>query len=114
MTYEARPWSLNQERKHHWSWRNKRVEEWREAFAWLALEARLPRCERVGFAARTYMKGTLFDPVNDYPTVKAAIDGVVEAGVIPDDTAEHVAWVKFHPPERSSLERLELTVFRLG
>jgi crossover junction endodeoxyribonuclease RusA len=30
------------------------------------------------------------DPANWYPSVKAAIDGIRDAGVIPDDDAEHL------------------------
>lgn len=31
------------------------------------------------------------DPPNAYPAVKAAIDGLVDAGIFPDDNSEHVS-----------------------
>lgn len=30
------------------------------------------------------------DPPNSYPTIKACIDGLVDAGVFPEDTSDHV------------------------
>ena len=30
------------------------------------------------------------DPANSYPTVKAVVDGFVDAGVLPDDDASHL------------------------
>lgn len=35
------------------------------------------------------------DPPNAYPTVKAAIDGITDAGTFPDDSSEYVVALEF-------------------
>lgn len=39
------------------------------------------------------------DPANASPTVKALIDGCVDAGLLPDDDAEHLTRVSFERGE---------------
>jgi crossover junction endodeoxyribonuclease RusA len=44
------------------------------------------------------------------PAVKAAIDGLVDAGIIPDDSPEFVTQVRFLPPVVCGVDGLRLTV----
>lgn len=46
-----------------------------------------------------------------YPSVKAAIDGLVDAEVIPDDTGAHLVRLTFKPPVRSERDALTLEVW---
>lgn len=108
LTYDCRPWSLNQERTKHWTWRNERVEEWVDAFQALALEAKVPRLERVAVVVHIRMTGVLADICNQYPAAKAAIDGVVRAGVLEDDDPEHLVFMGFTPPRRSKPQGVTL------
>lgn len=84
--YEVRPWTLNQERRGttHWSQRAKMVAEWREAFAWLASSCKV-KFTVVEVHVRIGMRKPLADTGNAYGAVKAAIDGLVDVGVLPDD-----------------------------
>jgi hypothetical protein len=45
-----------------------------------------------------------------YPAVKAAIDGLVDAGVIPDDDPEHVVEIRFAAPAIGSHDSLTIVV----
>jgi hypothetical protein len=44
------------------------------------------------------------------PHVKAAIDGMVDAGVIPDDDAAHLVAVTFRPPEVCGHNGIRITI----
>ena len=44
------------------------------------------------------------------PEVKAGIDGLVDAGVIPDDTARYVPWIRYHAPRVCGVDGMELTI----
>lgn len=88
------PLSLNRERTMHWASRARHLDPWKVATFWLAKEAKLPVA--VGGHAATVtvvlpVKGHYRrDPANYYPTVKAVVDGLVLAGVWPDDTPDFV------------------------
>jgi crossover junction endodeoxyribonuclease RusA len=112
LTYDAKPWSLNQERTKHWAWRRERVEEWKGAFYWLAKDARVPSMDRIAVTVDIEMPGIVQDVCNGYPAAKAAIDGLVIAGVIPDDTPEHLVAVTFLAPRHAKQPRFTLTVER--
>ncbi len=45
-----------------------------------------------------------------FPAAKAAIDGLVGAGVIPDDTPDHVITLTFRAPVVGQGDGLELVV----
>lgn len=74
-----------------WPWRRKAraVRQWRDTTAWRSRS--LPRlaaahvvCELL-FADRRRR-----DPGNWAPTAKACVDGLVDAGVLPDDDGKHL------------------------
>lgn len=44
--------------------------------------------------------GRLQDVAACNPSVKAAIDGIVDAGVLPDDSSEYVRSITFTAPQR--------------
>jgi hypothetical protein len=113
LSYDAKPWSLNQERTKHWAWRRERVEEWLAAYYWMAKDAHIPRCERIAVTVDLQMPGVVQDIANCYPAVKASIDGLVQAGVIEDDTAEHLVSITFNAPTHAKQPRLTLTVERV-
>ena len=109
--YNARPVSLNASYGHHRRQRTKHVQEWRDAFALLALGKPHP-AGPVDIEVRCGMSGTLQDIGNCYTSAKAAIDGLVLAGLLPDDTGEHIRSLTFYPPIRvkpSEPDYLELT-----
>lgn len=86
---------LSMNGRYHWRVRSARTKAWRTV-------AYMTACERFGFqrpARRKPMFVRVTFPVKDNrrrdadnpaPTVKAIVDGLVDAGVWPDDTPEWV------------------------
>lgn len=50
------------------------------------------------------------DPPNAYPTVKAIIDGLVDARIFPDDNSDHVSLGFDRDPTKSTLGTYRLTL----
>jgi len=92
-----KPWTTNAERKQgHWAVRAKRTKEFREAFCQAALAH--PPLRWCTITAEPHQKcGILADTAAHNPAVKAAIDGLVDAKVIENDTAEYVRSITFLP-----------------
>ncbi len=107
-----RPWTMNNERTWHWSKRASRTKETRERFAWLCLAEKVPSLEYVSFDIVPLAKhrGSLADPAAHYPTVKAAIDGIVDAGVIPDDSGKYIQKITFWSPLVSKRDGLQIII----
>ncbi len=92
----ALPWScppLSANHRHHWAPRHRLTSEIRTTTAWLAKQARIPAAEHITVTL-VWAPGDLRrrDAV---PTLKAACDGLVDAGIVPDDTP---AWMKKEMP----------------
>lgn len=99
--FDARPWTMNSERAAaHWSMNRARVAEWRRAFWVLGLEQRV-RFEKVRIEVDIAMRAPLADTGNSYGAVKAAIDGLVDARVLPDDNPRIVRELVFRAPVRA-------------
>lgn len=80
---------LNANDRHHHYKRARIVKNLREIACQLAAIRRIPHLERVeitGFVHPPDKRDR--DPHNWYPTLKAAIDGIRDAGVITNDTSE--------------------------
>ena len=88
LTFNARPWTLNAERAGNRWKRAEMVKVWRDAFHWLAIAEKTPMFHEVSVIVDIQMKRPLADTGNAYGSVKAAIDGLVDAGVLPDDGPE--------------------------
>lgn len=100
LIHPGRPWSLNEERTKHWGWRKKRTAEWRKAFAELASAQGVPpMAGPVHITAQPAFRGRrVQDVANCLPAVKAAVDGLRDAGVLVDDTPEHLSGLSFLAP----------------
>lgn len=90
----ARPLSLNEERSLHWAARCARTAPWRDLTLVMARQARL-RLAVAGTPATITVvipvpDNRRRDPANYYPVAKACIDGLVLAGVWPDDNPHYV------------------------
>lgn len=107
LTHRARPWTVNAERAgrlpgkgNQYQRRAAEVRVWREAFWGLALEAKAPKLHRVTIAAQARLRGDRSIDIDAcFPALKAAIDGLVDARVIPDDCPPHIAWLRIDEPE---------------
>mgnify|MGYP001558324303 FL=1 len=98
ITYPAPlpPWSTNEDRNLHWGRRAERVKAWHDAAYWNAKQAgwnhpsKNNRPSTVQLTV-TYPTKRRRDASNLVGTiVKASVDGLVAAGVFPDDTPEWV------------------------
>ena len=103
---------VNAERSAHWSKRAKLTSSWRQAFWGLAREQRIQKLPAVRLTVRHEVKrkGRVPDPVACLPAYKAAVDGLVDAKVIPDDDSRYVRSVTFEAPEVTGVDALELVV----
>jgi crossover junction endodeoxyribonuclease RusA len=110
------PLSLND--RAPWPVRQKQVRAWRDAAHRLARAHRIPPCERVRiqlcYVPRDDRRR---DPLNLVASLKAVEDGIVDAGVIPDDNSAHhesvMPVITAKGPPRPGRNRLWVTVTRL-
>lgn len=117
LTYEARPWLLNSERAGgargiggHYG-RAGKVAEWREVYAELCLEQKVPPLAWLTVeATQTCRDRRMPDIGNCYPAVKAAIDGIVDAGVVPDDDSRYVHALTFLAPQCTGTDALHVRI----
>lgn len=112
LTYEKRPWTLNQERSLDKFEHRRTTKEWREAFFWLAKAKKIPPLVSATFTAHSVVPNRrhIPDPGNIYPAVKAAIDGIVDAGVLPKDTGDFVMSITLYPSELGTGNALVLGI----
>lgn len=111
MSYAAKPWTANAERRMHYMVRARHVAQWRHAFATLARSERLPRIDRARIIVCSIQPphGRLADLGAYAPAAKAAIDGLVDAHVLVDDDPAHLVELVWRAPVRGPWA-LELVV----
>lgn len=82
--------------REHWAARNRAAQDIK-AHAWaLAKLHHAPRLQRAAITVEYRPPDRRRrDPDNLAPTGKAAIDGLVLAGVLPDDNSDHVTAVRY-------------------
>lgn len=114
LTDPNRPWTANTERTWHHMKRAQVVKECRNRFYWLAKQEGIPKCDRISISAIPLAKDRRWRPdvAACYPTVKSAIDGLVDAGVIPDDNDKHLHRICFHPVEVVGFDGIRIVVWR--
>jgi crossover junction endodeoxyribonuclease RusA len=80
---------LNANDRAHRLGRSPLVREWRNAAHVYARQAKLPLLGKAHITATLrFCDKRRRDPHNYYPTVKAAVDGLVDYGLLPDDSSE--------------------------
>ena len=91
LTFEGIPPSPNQ--RLNWRDKARAAKEWRTAACLKAQEAGIPALERMKVSAVVYRANLgVADEDNDRSRLKACLDGVVDAGVVPRDTRKYVVW----------------------
>ena len=113
LRYEQRPPSLNVVLNHRNRWvRATLTKEWRNKFAELATDAGIPPLHSIHITAIPHLKNrrSMPDTGACLLAVKAAIDGLVDAGVLPDDGPDHVRTLLFVAPAVTGVDALELEV----
>ena len=84
-------WFLSANDRLHWAETARRT-KWIRAAAYIAARGRppIPTPTLVKLVIHRPKGGRLRDPDNAAPTWKAAIDGIVDAKLLPDDDRHHV------------------------
>lgn len=114
LRYDARPLTVNQERAGHWRAHRAATREWRQTFHLLAIAEKVPHLEACTIDVVVIRKDRRAapDPGGVLPAAKAAIDGLVDAGVLDDDSDRYVRALTFLPHRIEACNALELTVRR--
>jgi crossover junction endodeoxyribonuclease RusA len=100
LEFNQRPWTTNAERAGNRWERAELVKTWRTAFALLAKSEGLPVMSWISVTAEPHQKGGRLQDVGACnPAVKAAIDGLVDAGILPDDSSQYMRSLIFLPPK---------------
>ena len=112
----GRPFTINATRNMHPQQLAKTVRAWRQGFALLALEAKVPHLGRITIGVTPLHKDRRSpqDVAACAPAAKAAIDGLVDAGVIDDDDPSHLLSITFSQREVCSMDGLRLVVYEVG
>lgn len=112
LRFDERPWTSNTQRRWHHHRRADAVRRWRQAFALLAREQRIPLLDAIEITATPYLANRRGqqDVGGCYPAAKAAIDGLADAGVVPDDGPDHVRSLTFTAPVFGQGDALVLIV----
>lgn len=105
--------SLNEARRLHYHAWGSYVSAIRQDFGWLGTQAR----RQTGYdrvvveVAQLHRKGKAPQDVGACAVAaKAAVDGLVDGGVFPDDNPAHVIAVLFTTPEPAPASGLRLTI----
>ena len=98
LPYIAPPLTLNQ--RLHWAARSRLTRGLRESTAWLANLPALPSVHVVLHYRPADNRRR--DPDNIVATLKPCLDGLVDAGIVPDDTPQFVSWSQpvIHPADK--------------
>ena len=108
--YCATVWTANSANRMHMGERIKITKQWRTDFFLLAKHEKIPRLVRAKIIVTPFQKrGRLQDVAACAPAAKAAIDGLVDAGVLHDDSSEYLTSIEFKTPQRGeNMLRVEI------
>lgn len=112
LEFPQRPWTTNAERAGNRWERASLTKEWRHAFNLLARIEEIPEMEWITVTVEPHQKGGRLQDVGACnPSVKAAIDGLVDANILPDDSSKFVKSLVFLPPKN---DRNALVIYIRG
>ena len=112
LEFNQRPWTTNAERAGNRWERAKLTKEWRSGFQLLAKYEKIPPMVWITVTVEPHQKGGRLQDVGACnPSVKAAIDGLVDAGVLPDDSAKFVKSLTFLP---AKMDKNSLVIYIRG
>ena len=101
LEFNQRPWTTNAERAGNRWERATLTKTWRQAFELLAKSEKIPPMAWVSITVEPHQKGGRLQDVGACnPAVKAAIDGIVDAGILPDDSSQYVRSLIYLPPQK--------------
>lgn len=104
------PW-LNLNERLHWAEKSRRTRQWRQAAAIYARSAKLPHLHRVQIEAFICFPDRRRRDVHNWmPTVKAIVDGLVDYGLIPDDSDANLIGPDLRTGEPHRVGQVVLTI----
>lgn len=109
---DGKPAWLNANQRLHWAPKAERTRTWRDLAKYTAKAAKLPTgLQRVHILAYVHKTDKRpYDAHNLYPTAKAAIDGLVDHGLIPDDTNAHLIGPDMRHGEKREQAGITITI----
>ena len=111
LPYTTPPLSLNS--RMHWATKANVTSGLRVGTAILAVDGRIPPCDRIRVTLIYVPRDKRTrDRDNLVATLKPCIDGLVDAGIVPDDSPEYVTWeppIIAAPDPKDPHLRLEIT-----
>ena len=113
LRYDERPWTANSARSaSHWTVVARKTAQWRGAWRAIGFANRVQDVGPVIITATPYLRdGRGKQDVGAcFPAVKAAIDGLTDAGAWEDDDPANVIELRFNPPVRGQGDGLELVL----
>ncbi len=112
LTIPLPTWTINAQRGMHYRTHGPLTAAFRATTRMLAHTATIPQLERVAIDATPSGPRIRQDVGAAYHSVKAAIDGLVDAHIIPNDTPQHVNHIVMRAPTRGP-HGLHLTIIDL-
>jgi hypothetical protein len=114
LEYKAKVWTANSAARMHMGERIKLTKQWRTDFFLLAKHEKIPRLAQARIIVTPFQRmGRLQDVAACAPASKAAIDGLVDAGVLHDDSSEYLTSIEFKTPQRGeNMLRIEIAGMR--
>ena len=112
LEHRVRPWTMNAERRMNPFERASLATSWRAAFHVLTRAAKIPPLEAAIVTVLPVLlsQRSWPDVGACFPAAKSAIDGIVDAGVLPDDDAEHLVELRFLAPALDDHDGLVLII----
>ena len=100
--------------RHHWSVNREVARTWRRLATTTACTQGIPAMRRARIVV-TFHKATAarYDPGNLAPVSKAIVDGLVDAGVFPDDSHEYVVGPDHRAGEKTTIPHVVITITEL-
>lgn len=110
--FGERPLTVNKVSSMHRQAWAKHTKHERAMWKWLAEDAQVPHLTACRIIATPLhrTKASPQDVAACAPAVKAAIDGLVDAGVLDDDSPQYLTEVVFRPPWVCGADGLRLTI----
>ena len=104
----GKPKPVNATRRANMYAQAAETKEWREQFAWHAKVQRMKPIPTpvVVHVRQKIAKGKLPDAGSNSTVGKAGLDGLVDAGLLPDDSPQYVRAVVLHAPVKADRDSL--------
>lgn len=109
-TFECKADTANKWRTYHYHKCASITRKWKDAFFWLAKSNPQAFIDPVDIVVYHETKGRLPDVGSCMHNVKAAIDGLVLAGILPDDNPKYLRSLRFMAPVKTGRDALTLHI----